>query len=81
MNLSNNKPIMQIQLDQSDSQTTVQDLKEYAATLSNALGFNTSEILKEMTKDDVDQTIHIFNKYFSEYIELLESGNVMVKKK
>ncbi|MEX2594332.1 MAG: hypothetical protein WD426_16295 [Anditalea sp.] len=81
MNLSKNKPIMQIQLDQTDPQSLFQDLKEYAITLSNALGYNTSEILEEMTKDNADQIIEIFNKYFGEYIELLESDHVIVSRK
>lgn len=78
MNLHQNKAIMQIQLDQNDPESIQEDLKEYASTLSAALGYNTSDILKEMTKNDTSHLIRTFNKYFGDYIELLESDHVII---
>lgn len=76
-----NKAIMQIHLDQTDAEIMTQDLKEYAATLSNALGYNTAEILEEMARHDLDHMINIFNKHFSEYIELLDSDVIIQRSK
>ena len=80
MSLHHNKAIMQIQLDQNDPESIIEDLKEYASTLSGALGFNTSEILEEMSMEDTEHLIKTFNKYFSEYIELLESDHVIISR-
>ena len=77
MELQQNR-IMQIQLDQNDPESIIEDLKEYASTLSGALGFNTAEILEEMSRDDTEHLIKTFNKYFSEYIELLEYDRVII---
>ena len=78
MNLHQNKAIMQIQLDQNDPESIQEDLKEYASTLSAALGYNTADILEEMTKYDTPHLIHTFNKYFGNYIELLEADHVII---
>lgn len=72
---------MQIQLDQNDAQAIIQDLKEYAMTLSNALGYNTTDILEEMDQENSVQVIDTFNKYFGEYIELLDSDQMVISKK
>lgn len=72
---------MQIQLDQNDPESIIEDLKEYASTLSGALGYNTEEILEEMTSKDTHHLIKTFNKYFGEYIELLEYDHVIISRK
>lgn len=70
---------MQIQVDQNDGETFVNDLREYASTLSAALGYETEEILAEMSNGDMAHLIKTFTKYFGEYIELLESDQVISK--
>ena len=75
--LETNKAIMQIQLDQNDPVTSIQDLKEYASVLSSGLGYNTTEILEEMASDDLNHMIIVFKKYFSDYIELLETDHLI----
>ena len=72
---------MQIQLDQTDAKDIVQDLKEYAVALCPALGYNTSEVLEEMTKDNHEHLIEIFQKYFGDYVELLNSDNVIISRR
>jgi len=78
--LGNNKAIMQIPLDQNDSETIVQDLKEYATILSGSLGFDTAEVINEMTVSDFDHMVLVFKKYFSDYIEFIETDHVIVSK-
>lgn len=73
----NNKAIMQIQLDQNDAESTSQELKEYASLLSGALGYDVVEIIEEMTKDDTRHMIHVFQKYFGDYIEILDIDQVV----
>lgn len=75
----NNKAIMQIQIDQNDVATVVQDLKEYAVILSNSLGYNTQEILEEMTRHDLDHLISTFKKYFAGYVELLDPDTIVIQ--
>lgn len=75
----NSKAIMQIQLDQNDAENVAQELKEYASTLGNALGYDTAQILEEMTQDDLDHMIGTFKKYFNEYIELLDFDNTRIQ--
>ena len=79
--LQTNKAIMQIQLDQHDSVSIAQDLKEYASVLSTGLGYDTGEILEEMTKDDLNHMISVFKNYFSDYVELVETDHVIVTRK
>ncbi|MFC4871237.1 hypothetical protein [Negadavirga shengliensis] len=69
---------MQIQLDQKDTDKTGEDLLEYAETLSEALGMNTRSIQKEMTSGDFGHLVITFNKYFGEYIELLDNDNTIM---
>lgn len=78
---SNTKAIMQIQMDQNNTGTLAQDLKEYASILSNSLGYNTREILEEMSEDDINHLISTFKKYFNEYVELLDSDSIVIQKK
>jgi hypothetical protein len=78
---SNTKAIMQIQMDQNNAGTVAQDLKEYASILSSSLGYNTQEILEEMSRHDLNHLIVTFKKYFNEYVELLDSDQVVIQKK
>jgi len=78
---SNTKAIMQIQMDQNNSGTLAQDLKEYASVLSNSLGYNTKAILEEMSEHDINHLISTFKKYFNEYVELLDSDGIVIQKK
>lgn len=71
---------MQIQLDQNDGENIVNDLKEYASTLSAALGYETEGILDEMSSGDMSHLIKTFTKYFGEYIELLESDQLVISR-
>lgn len=80
MELQKSKAIMQIQLDQNDSENIAQDLKEYAITLCAPLGHNTSEILDEMTSYDVKHMVNVFKKYFGDYVEVLESDHVIISR-
>ncbi|SHM58682.1 hypothetical protein SAMN04488057_102236 [Cyclobacterium lianum] len=68
---------MQIHLDQKDVSIIGKDLLEYAETLSEALGMDTLNILKEMKAGDLNHLILTFNHYFSDYIELLDSDHRM----
>jgi len=81
MNLHKSKAIMQIQVDQNAGETFVNDLREYASTLSAALGYDTEEILLEMSNGDMAHLIKTFTKYFGDYIELLESDQVITRDK
>ena len=76
---SSNKAIMQIQMDQNNAGTLAQDLKEYASILSNSLGYNTQEILEEMSEHDINHLIGTFKKYFNEYVELLDSDRIVIQ--
>lgn len=76
-NKDNNKVIMQIHVDPTDTDNFAEDLKEYASTLSTALGYDSEEILEEMTEHDIAHLILTFNKYFSEYVELLDSNDLI----
>ncbi|HLW18975.1 MAG TPA: hypothetical protein VKX33_01555 [Cyclobacteriaceae bacterium] len=78
--LETNKAIMQIQLDQNDPVSSIQDLKEYASILSSGLGYDTAEILEEMATEDLNHMVVVFKKYFSDYIELLETDHVIAPK-
>lgn len=80
MNLYKNKAMMQIQLDQNDGENIVNELKEYASTLGAALGYETQEVLEEMSNGDMAHLINTFTKYFGEYIELLESDQVVISR-
>ena len=80
MNLHRNKAMMQIQLDQNDDENIVDDLKEYASTLSSALGYKTEEVLEEMLSGDMAHLVETFIKYFGEYVELVESGQVVISR-
>ncbi len=75
------KAIMQIQMDQNDAGAVAQDLKEYASVLSGYLGYNTEEILEEMSCHDLDHLVNTFKKYFNEYVELLDSDNIVIQEK
>ena len=77
----NTKAVMRILMDQNDTATVAQDLKEYATILSNYLGYNTEQILEEMTLHDVDHLIHTFKKYFKDYVELLDSENIIIQER
>lgn len=70
---------MQIQMDQNNAETVAQDLREYAIILSNTLGYKTEEILDEMSRHDLDHLINTFKKYFHEYVELLDSDNIVIQ--
>lgn len=72
---------MQIQMDQNNAETVAQDLKEYASILSNSLGYNTEEILKEMSRDGLDHLVATFKKYFNDYVELLDSDSIVIQEK
>lgn len=72
---SKTKAIMQIQLDQKDTDKIGEDLLEYAETLSEALGMNTNGIQQEMMDGDFSHLVITFNKYFGSYIELLDNDN------
>jgi hypothetical protein len=76
---NNTKAIMQIQMDQNNAETVAQDLREYAIILSNALGYKTEEIVDEMSRHDLDHLINTFKKYFHEYVELLDSDNIVIQ--
>lgn len=67
---------MQIHLDPSNTDIIAQDLKEYASVLSQSLGYDTEEILAEMSSDDIDHLIITFKKYFNEYVEVLNFDNI-----
>lgn len=71
-----NKTIMQIHLDPSNTEVIAQDLKEYASVLSQSLGYDTEEILSEMSSDDIHHLIVTFQKYFNEYVEVLNFENI-----
>ena len=71
---------MQIQVDQNDGENIANDLKEYASTLCAALGYETEEILDEMSSGDMAHLKKTFTKYFGEYIELLESDQVVISR-
>jgi len=73
---NSNKAIMQIHLDPSNTDIIAQDLKEYASVLSQSLGYDTEEILAEMSSDDIDHLIITFKKYFNEYVEVLNFDNI-----
>lgn len=75
----NHTAIMQIHMDRSDAASVAQDLKEYATILSNSLGYNTEEILAEMTRHDLDHLITTFKKYFNGYVELLDADNIVIQ--
>lgn len=75
----NHTAIMQIQMDQNDAAAVAQDLKEYAVILSNSLGYNTEEILAEMTRHDLDHLISTFKKYFEGYVELLDPDTIVIQ--
>ena len=72
---------MQIQLDQTDTKNMLEELKEYAIILCPALGYDTSEVLEEMNEGNQEHLIDIFQKYFGEYIELLNADNVIISRK
>lgn len=74
---SKTKAIMQIHLDQKDVSIIGKDLLEYAETLSEALGMDTLGIQDEMRSGDLNHLIITFNRYFSDYIELLDSDQRM----
>jgi len=80
MELQKSKAIMQIQLDQNDSESIAQDLKEYAITLCPPLGHNTSKVLEEMTSYDMKHMVKVFLEYFGDYIEVLESDHVIISR-
>jgi hypothetical protein len=75
MMVSKTKAIMQIHLDQQNSNSVLEDLLEYAETLSEALGMDTPKIHKEMQEGDFQHLVATFNHYFSDYIELLDSDH------
>ena len=75
----NTKTIMRILMDRNDSATVAQDLKEYANILSSSLGYNTEEILEEMTRHDLDHLILTFKKYFNDYVELLDADQIVIQ--
>lgn len=81
MDSSKNKAVMQIHLDHADSEDIVGDLKEYAAALCPALGYNTSVILEEMANGDDEHLIGVFQKYFGDYVELLNADNMVISRK
>lgn len=70
---------MQILMDQNDTATVAQDLKEYATILSNYLGYNTEQILEEMTLHDIDHLVQTFKRYFNDYVELLDSDHIVIQ--
>jgi hypothetical protein len=73
------KAIMQIQMDQNNAGTVAQDLKEYASVLSSSLGYNTQEILEEMSSHDLDHLVNTFRKYFNDYVELLDADSIVIQ--
>lgn len=73
------KAIMQIQMDQNNAGTVAQDLKEYASVLSSSLGYNTQDILDEMSKHDLDHLVNTFKKYFNDYVELLDADSIVIQ--
>ena len=75
----NTKAIMRILMDKNNTAAVAQDLKEYATILSNYLGYNTDQILEEMTSRDLDHLIHTFKKYFKDYVELSDSENIIIQ--
>jgi hypothetical protein len=75
MMVSKTKAIMQIHLDQQNSKSVLEDLLEYAETLSEALGMDTLKIHQEMQEGDFQHLVATFNHYFSDYIELLDSDH------
>lgn len=75
----NAKAVMRILMDRNETATVAQDLKEYAAVLSNSLGYNTEQILEEMTRHDLDHLIHTFKKYFKDYVELLDKDGITIQ--
>lgn len=78
---SKTKAIMQIQLDQNDAEKIGDDLLEYAETLCQALGMDCQRITNEMTSGDLSHLIETFNKYFGDYIELLNVDQAIFSKK
>jgi hypothetical protein len=74
------KAIMQIQLDQNDAEKIGEDLLEYAETLCLALGMDSDKIFTEMKSSDLRHLCKIFNNYFGEYIELLDTDNSVFNK-
>lgn len=75
----NSKAVMRIFMDQNDTATVAQDLKEYAFILSNSLGYNTNQILEEMTRHDLNHLIRTFKKYFNDYVELRDGDQVVIQ--
>ncbi len=75
----NSKAVMRIFMDQNDTATVAQDLKEYAFILSNSLGYNTDQILEEMTRHDLNHLIRTFKKYFNDYVELRDGDQVVIQ--
>ena len=73
--VSKTKAIMQIHLDQQNNKSVLEDLLEYAETLSEALGMDTQKIHQEMQDGDFPHLVATFNRYFSDYIELLDSDH------
>lgn len=69
------KAIMQIQLDQNDGEKIGEDLLEYAEILCLALGMDSEKVFTEMKSSDLHHLFRTFNKYFGEYIELLDTDN------
>ncbi|MCC5939632.1 MAG: hypothetical protein JJU34_20295 [Lunatimonas sp.] len=69
------KAIMQIQLDQNDADRIAQDLIEYAETLCSALGMDCEKVIKELKQKDNIHLFRTFNRYFGDYIELLDAEN------
>lgn len=77
MMASKTKAIMQVHLDQRNNGGIREDLLEYAETLSEALGMDTVKIHQEMQNGDLSHLIATFNKYFSDYIELLDTDQAI----
>ena len=75
----NHTAIMQIHMDRNDAASVAQDLKEYAIILCNSLGYNTEEILAEMTRHDLDHLITTFKKHFNGYVELLDADSIIIQ--
>lgn len=77
MMASKTKAIMQVHLDQQNNGGIEEDLLEYAETMSEALGMDTLKIHQEMQNGDLNHLIATFNRYFGEYIELLDSDHTI----
>ncbi|WP_209331293.1 hypothetical protein [Lunatimonas salinarum] len=69
------KAIMQIQLDQNDADRIAGDLIEYAETLCGALGLDCEKVVNDLKRKDNVHLFRTFNRYFGEYIELLDTEN------